>query len=414
MLQKFSDKAQKAIVIAESTAFDLGHSNVGSEHLLISLLKMKESKIHKLLKESNVTDTLLIDETVRLLGKNEESPFYMEYSNAMKSILEKAINESKERNENKVSLEVLSYALVIQKECVAIELLRKHNIDAEVLEIELLRDLGSKISTLEKDIKNHKLDSFIRVLEPPEQKVILKREKEINELIVALSRKDKPNAVLLGKAGVGKTAIVEELARILKYDKANYLAGYDVVELCLSNAVAGTKYRGEFEEKITKLLSFLEGKKVIAFIDEAHTIIGAGGAEGAIDASNMLKPYLARDGYHFILATTNEEFNQSILRDRALKRRFRAVYIKEPKIEDVFDMSRIKIQNYSKFHEVEIEDYEIKTLIKELSVKSGVFPDKLLEVVDSTMAYCKINGDKCFSVDYALAISGVHKEVLYN
>jgi len=389
MLARFSEKAQKAIVIAESVAFDLGHSNVGSEHLLVSLLKMKESKIYKLLKKSNVTDALLIDEVIRLFGKNEISPFYIEYSNVMKSILENAVNESKERNENKVSLEALSYALIIQKECVAIELLKKYAVNIAYLEKELKKDL---VNFSELDMVKDLVNINKKIKE--NQIIVIGRDKEVLELIEILCRKEKNNAIIVGESGVGKTALVEKLAILINEAKVpKQLLNKTIYELDLTSVVAGTKYRGEFEDKLKKIIQKVkDDKRAIIFIDEIHNIVGAGGAEGAIDAANILKPYLARKELTCIGATTYEEYHAHFEKEKALNRRFQKIVLEENSKESTFEILQGLKPGFCQFHEIKITDSILKYII-ELSdqyIKDRHFPDKAIDVLDLSCVKSKV------------------------
>lgn len=392
MLARFSEKAQKAIVIAESVAFDLGHSKVSSEHLLVSLLKMKESKLYKLLKKNDITDVLLIEEIARLFGKNEVSPFYIEYTNIMKLILEKAVEESKERNENKVSLEALSYALIIQQDCVAIELLRKYAVDLERLEEELRQDLVS-FSELDliKDLVN--LNKKVKQNEV----VVIGRETESLELIEILCRKEKNNAVVVGESGVGKTALVEKLAILINEKKVPaQLQNKTVYELDLTSVVAGTKYRGEFEDKLKKIIQKIkDDKRAIVFIDEIHNIVGAGGAEGAIDAANILKPYLARKEITCIGATTYEEYHLHFEKEKALNRRFQKIVLEENDTTSTFEILNGLKSGFEKFHDNIDISKEVLCHIIELSdkyIKDRHFPDKAIDVLDLSCVRSKVQG----------------------
>ncbi|MFV0393460.1 MAG: AAA family ATPase, partial [Coprobacillaceae bacterium] len=291
MLTKFNEQAQKAIVIAESIAFDLGHNNVGSEHLLLSLLKMSDSKLKSLLQEYNVDDKKIYDDVVRLFGENDSQPFYMEYSDVVKDILEASIKMTKDRGKNKVTLSFLTISLLQIKESVALELLRKYHVDIDdvIFKLNENSELESKLDQVQSMVNlNKKVKK--------EEYHVVGREKEIEQLCTILCKKEKNNALIIGEAGVGKSALVEKLARRINEKRVpEALQKTLVYELSLAGIVAGTKYRGEFEEKLKKIIDKVkEVKNVVIFIDEIHNIIGAGGAEGAIDASNILKPYLAR------------------------------------------------------------------------------------------------------------------------
>jgi ATPases with chaperone activity, ATP-binding subunit len=389
MLTKFSEKAQKVIVIAESVAFDLGHSNVGSEHLLISLLKIKESKMHKLLKEQGLTDILLKEDLIKLFGQNDIKPFYMEYSNVFNLVLESAVNESKERRESKVSLEALSYALILQKDCVSSELLKKYMIDMDQLEQNLRKDLinFSELDSL-KDLTNlNKL-----VLE--RKTLVIGRDTEVLELIEVLCRKEKNNAIIVGETGVGKTALVEKLAVLMNNKQVpKNLLDKTIYELDLTSVVAGTKYRGEFEDKLKKIIQKVrEDKKAILFIDEIHNIVGAGGAEGAIDASNILKPYLARKEITCIGATTYEEYYLHFEKEKALNRRFQKIVLEENNLESTYTILLGLKAGFEEFHQIKIKSELLKKIIylADVYIKERYFPDKAIDVLDLACVRSKV------------------------
>ena len=291
MLMKFSEKAQKAIVVAEGIAFNLGHQNVGSEHLLLSLLKMQDTTLSKLLKEYHVTDQAIEKDLQRLFGKTQEQLFYMEYTNVFKDILESAISKSSARQETKVTIETLCLALLEEKQCVAHELLASYHVDFE--------DVLQKLKTTKKGSDElAKVENLVNLNAKVkrQQPIVIGRDQEVAALIEILCRKEKNNALIVGDAGVGKTALVEKLACLMNdMDKNHPLYEKTIYELDLAGVVAGTKYRGEFEDKLKKIIEHVKNDgQAIIFIDEIHNLVGAGGAEGAIDASNILKPYLAR------------------------------------------------------------------------------------------------------------------------
>lgn len=414
MLEKLNQKSQKVIVTAESIAFDLGHSSVGSEHLLISILRQKNA-LQKFCLKNNVCDEDIYNEVVQYFGKKDIQPFYMEYSEVVKKILDDAITMSEARKDSKVSLNTLCVSLLSQKESVAFSLLS--DFISEVSIEEFCKCLHSTINNTPQNKLKDKLEkiNYAKVLEFNDKKVILGRDEEIKNILVGLCCKNKPNIALTGCAGVGKTAIVEELSRYLQYDNTvEKLKDYVVVQLDLTSSVAGTKYRGEFEEKIQKYLDIIKNKKVITFIDEGHQLIGAGNSEGAISAAEILKPHLARGSYRFIIATTENEF-KIIQSDSALDRRFRNITINEPKIEDVHSMIKAKVKEYSSYHNVNISDDDIKNVV-ELSndIKNRYFPDKALDIIDYTMSYCNLLNENNFNMNVAVEYinSMLRKETL--
>lgn len=381
MLTKFDEQAQKAIVVGESIAFDLGHNNVGSEHLLLSLLKINNSKLKELVKKYDVDDKKIYEDIKRLFGTNEDQPFYMEYSEAVKNILENAIAITTKQNKNKVTLSILTVALLKNKESVAYELLKKYQVDFDdiIYQLNESTDLETKLDqipsliNLNKKVKNG-------------DNLIIGRQKELEKLCMILSKKEKNNALIIGEAGVGKSALVEKLAYLINQKEVNEgLKRKIIYELSLSSIVAGTKYRGEFEEKLRKIIDKVkEMDNVIIFIDEIHNLIGAGGAEGAIDAANILKPYLARKDLTIIGATTIEEYYQHFEKDQAMNRRFSIVTLKENTKEETFDILKEIKSFYEKFHKIEIDENVLKYLVDNVDryIKNRTFPDKAIDIFD--------------------------------
>lgn len=381
MLTQFHEKAQKAIVIAESIAFDLGHSSVGSEHLLLSLLKMKDSPFSKILKAYQVDDEMIYEDIVRLFGEKDIQPFYMEYSEVVKKILEDAMSMSNAKKENKVSLNTLSIAMLMQRESVAVELLNKYHVPFE----DVKKELSEEKSLLHELDLIHELTNF-NTLVKKQEKLMIGRDQELEQLFLTLCKKEKNNALLIGKAGVGKTALVEKLAlKINNHEVPDALKNKVVYELNLSSIVAGTKYRGEFEEKFKKIIDkVIQAKEAILFIDEIHNLIGAGGAEGAIDASNILKPYLARKDLTIIGATTIEEYYKYFEKDQAMNRRFAVIKLKEnTQTETKAILQGLKPQ-YENYHHIHIEDQLLDDVIQLCDdyLIQRVFPDKALDVLD--------------------------------
>ena len=326
MLTQFHEKAQKAIVIAESIAFDLGHSSVGSEHLLLSLLKMKDCSFSMVLKRYHVDDELIYKDIIRLFGEKDVQPFYMEYSEVIKKILDDAMSMSEKNSDSKVSLNMICIAMLQQKESVAYELLNKYHVPFDVIE----KELYEETSFIQELNSIHELTNLNELVKK-QKRVMIGRDEELQQLLQTLCKKEKNNALLIGKAGVGKTALIEKLAlAINKQEVPALLKNKVIFELNLSSIVAGTKYRGEFEEKFKNIIQkVMQAKDAILFIDEMHNLIGAGGAEGAIDASNILKPYLARKDLTIIGATTIEEYYKYFEKDQAMNRRFAIIKLKE-------------------------------------------------------------------------------------
>lgn len=381
MLTQFHEKAQKAIVIAESIAFDLGHSSVGSEHLLLSFLKMKECPFSKILKAYHVDDEIIYKDIIRLFGEKEIQPFYMEYSEVVKKILDDAIAMSEAKKDSKVSLNTVCIALLLQKESVAVELLNKYHVPFE----EVKKELSEEKSLIQELNLVHELTNMNELVKS-QGRMMIGRDRELQQLLQTLCKKEKNNALLIGKAGVGKTALVEKLAlKINEQDVPQSLKNKVVFELSLSSIVAGTKYRGEFEEKLKKIIQkVIQAKDAILFIDEIHNLIGAGGAEGAIDASNILKPYLARRDLTIIGATTVDEYYKYFEKDQAMNRRFAIIKLKEnTKLETKEILMGLKKQ-YEDYHQINIDDNCIDEIIQlcQQYLPQRVFPDKAIDVLD--------------------------------
>lgn len=381
MLTQFHEKAQKAIVIAESIAFDLGHSSVGSEHLLLSLLKMKDSPFSKILKTYHVDDEMIYEDIVRLFGEKDIQPFYMEYSEIVKKILEDAMSMSEARKESKVSLNTLSIALLMQKESVAVELLNKYHVPFD----DIKKELSAEKSLLHELDLIHELTN-LNTLVKKQERFMIGRDKELEQLFLTLCKKEKNNALLIGKAGVGKTALVEKLAlKMNEHQVPPTLKEKVVYELSLSSIVAGTKYRGEFEEKFKKIIDkVIQAKDAILFIDEIHNLIGAGGAEGAIDASNILKPYLARKDLTIIGATTIEEYYKYFEKDQAMNRRFAVIKLNENTVEETYQILKGLKHQYENYHHITIDDERLNDVIalSDQYLIQRVFPDKAIDVLD--------------------------------
>ena len=381
MLTKFDEQAQKAIVVAESIAFDLGHNNVGSEHLLLSLLKISDCKLRDLVKEYGVNEKNIYEDIKRLFGTNDDQPFYMEYSDAVKNILETAVEITNKQNKSKVTLNILTISLLKNAECVAHELLKKYHVDFDDIIYQL--NESSELET-----KLDQIPSLVNLNKKVKQSehLIIGRKKELEKLCMILSKKEKNNALIIGEAGVGKSALVEKLAYLINQNKVNDgLKKKIIYELSLSSIVAGTKYRGEFEEKLRKIIDKVKDMdNVIIFIDEIHNIIGAGGAEGAIDAANILKPYLARKDLTIIGATTTEEYYQHFEKDQAMNRRFSVITLKENTKEETLEILQKTKLFYERFHQIEVNDEVLTYLVENVDryIKNRTFPDKAIDIFD--------------------------------
>ena len=392
MINKFQDKAQRIIALAESIAFDLGQSSVGSEHLLLAYCKSKDNKLKNLLEKEGITYETLKSDIISLFGKKANKPFFMEYTNSLKKILESSIVFSKKKGEEKVSLDSLAVSLIEHSDSVARELLSK-KVDNLPLIIDEIKKQIKKTSELDNIFDLTNLNQ--KVLKSPP--LLIHRENEINQLIEILLRKQKQNAIIIGEPGVGKTALVEYLAHLINLQKVPlFLKDKAIYELDIASIIAGTKYRGEFEEKLKKILKKVkEDKKAIVFIDEIHNIIGAGGAEGAIDASNIIKPYLSRGDVCCIGATTYDEYVKLFEKEKALERRFQVIRLYEPTISQTKDILLAVKDSFTKYHKINISHQSIDDLVYLTNhyVFDRSFPDKAIDILDMSCVKAKNNNE---------------------
>ena len=371
---KYEEELIKVLKQSEKEAINLKHGFIGTEHFLIGTLSQNNELSNILKKEIN--KNLLINETNKYIKKekNVSFPIYT-------PLLKKIILES--TNKNDITLRNVILNILKNNDGIAITILnnQKTNINKLINKLSINKTLKYGINLNEK-VKNK---NYIP---------IVGRTKEINELIEALCKKDKNNAILIGEAGVGKTAIIEALAyKINKGEVPKELQNKKIIEICMSSVISGTRYRGEFEEKMEKIIDeFKENEEYILFIDEIHTMVGTGGSDGAIDASNILKPSLARNEIKCIGATTTSEYKKSFLKDKALNRRFQIINIEEPTQLETLNILKNTKKYYEKFHNVKISSKELNTIIKLASNdKSKKEPDRSLEMLDLICTKAKIN-----------------------
>ncbi len=411
MIGNFNDEAQKVLLNARSEMLALGHPYVGTEHLLLAILN-SNSDISNRLSNYNLEYNNFKEELCRVVGTTEKKSEYFLYTPLLRKVMENAIIDSKENNDGEVTLEHLFFAMLEEGEGIAIRIIIGMGIDIEAI----YDDFSSSLIKKNKRNKKKKLliyDLGIDITnEAKEGKLdpVIGRDKEVRRVMEILSRRTKNNPILIGEAGVGKTAIAEELSRLIALGEVpNSLANKKIIALDMATMVAGTKYRGEFEERMKKVLKEIEdNNEIILFIDEIHTLVGAGGAEGAIDASNILKPALARGKIRCIGATTTEEYKKFIEKDSALERRFQKVVIDEPSIEETKNiLTKIK-QIYEKYHNVVIGDNMIDAIV-DLSEKY-IFdrnrPDKEIDILDEVCSKVSIKENK-----YDSRIKRIRKEI---
>ncbi len=390
MFSKFSEEAQKVLLQSKEEMQSLSHPYVGSEHLLLAILKEEDEPLTRQLKSYNITYERFKKELIKVVGIGKNKSNWFLYTPLLKRVLETALLNAKEEK-TEVTVQELFLSLLEEGEGVAIRLLMGMNIDIDELYNELSTHFVEKSSKYSKKlyIEEFSVDFNARV-EVGNIDPVVGRDKEINRLIEILSRRTKNNPLLLGEAGVGKTAIVEELARrIVEGNVPDDLKNKRILSLSMANLISGTKYRGEFEERVEKMLQEVEASnEVIVFIDEIHTLVGAGGAEGAIDASNILKPALARGKLKLIGATTTEEYRTFIEKDKALDRRFQPVFIEEPSDTTTYQILKKLKPIYESFHSVKMSDAILKLIIhlSNQYIYTRYQPDKSIDLLDEVCA----------------------------
>lgn len=391
MLGEFNENARLVIVGAKKIMNELKHPYVGSEHLLLSMLK-NDHIISEKLKEYGVTYEKFYEEIVNIIGIGSKASEWYLYTPLLKRVLENAIIDSKENNNGEVTTEHLLSSLLEEGEGVAIRVLLGMDVDID----ELYDDFSYKLTSKNKHHSDKKLLLEELGLDLTEKATkeeldpVIGRNDELNRVIEILCRRTKNNPLLIGEAGVGKTAIVEELSRRIAYGEVPLsLKNKRIISLDMATTVAGTKYRGEFEERMRKILKEVEEHdEIILFIDEIHTLVGAGGAEGAIDASNIFKPALSRNKLRLIGATTTAEYKKFIEQDGALERRFQKLFVGIPNKETVKNILLKLKPIYEKYHAVTITN-DILNLIIDLSeryIHDRNQPDKSIDILDEVCA----------------------------
>ena len=399
MFGEFNEDARKVMAGAKEIMSELKHPYIGSEHLVLSLLK-NYGPIKERLKDYQLNYERFYQEIIDVIGMGtKDTPWFL-YTPLLKRVLENAIIDSKENNQGKVTPEHLLSSLLEEGEGVAIRILVGMNIDID----ELYNEFSSKFTTHNKIRGDKKLlleELGVDLTEKAtkmELDPVVGRNDEIKRMIEILCRRTKNNPILIGEAGVGKTAIVEELSRMIAYGEVPLsLKNKRIISLDMATTVAGTKYRGEFEDRMRKILKEIEeNDDIILFIDEIHTLVGAGGAEGAIDASNIFKPALSRNKLRCIGATTTDEYKKFIEQDSALERRFQKLYIGVPNRDTVKEILLKLKPIYEKYHMVMIYN-EIIDLMIDLSeryIYDRNQPDKAIDILDEVCAKASLKESK--------------------
>ena len=396
MFGKFSEDTQKILVLAKKEMCDLKHDYIGSEHILLAMLK-NDSLIMEKLKKYKVTYKKYKDRLIDTIGIGEKENDLILYTTLMKRILENLVIDSKETGDEITPITML-LSLLNEGEGTGIRILLSLGVDINKLYLDFSDKRNIKPSHMKKlSIEELSVD-INKKAKDNELDPAIGRDNEINRVIEILSRRCKNNPLLIGSAGVGKTAIVEELAkRINDGNVPISLKNKRILSLDMASTVSGTKYRGEFEERVKKIIKELENNDdIIVFIDEIHTLVGAGGAEGAIDASNIFKPALARGKMRIIGATTTDEYKRFIEKDKALDRRFQKVFIEEPDKETLKNILMNLKTLYENFHGVKISEDIIDKII-ELSnryIYDRYEPDKSIDILDEVSTKVSLKQEK--------------------
>lgn len=400
---RFTERAQKALLYAQEEARNMGHNYVGTEHLLLGLLREKDGAAAKVLADMGMDLDKMRNYIVQLVGKgNYNFNEGFGYTPRTKRVMELSFYEARNLGHNYVGTEHLLLALIREGEGVAARILKDANIDFEKIRtqiMQMIQEEGGEIQGTSKGKSNTpNLDQFgtdlTELAREGKLDPVIGRDKEIERVIQILSRRTKNNPVLIGEPGVGKTAIAEGLAqRIVEGNIPELLKGKRVVTLDLSGMVAGAKYRGEFEERLKSVMEEIkQAKDIILFIDEMHTIIGAGAAEGAIDASNILKPALARGEIQAIGATTLDEYQKHVEKDAALERRFLPVMVGEPTVEETIQILHGLRDRYEAHHKVRITDEAIEAAatLSDRYITDRFLPDKAIDLIDEAASRVRL------------------------
>ena len=410
-MERYTPQAKEALSLAVGMAESLNHGYVGTEHLLIGLLQEGTGVAARVLEENGVEESKVVELVSQLISPNTSVQMAENaaYTPRARRVIENSYREAVRFKAAQIGTEHILIAILREGDCVASRLLNTMGISVQKLYIDLLAAMGEDAPSIKDEMQRGNsgkrgsstpaLDSYSRNLTQMaldgKLDPVIGREHEIQRVIQILSRRTKNNPCLIGEPGVGKTAVVEGLAqRIAAGDVPDTIADKRVMTLDLSGMVAGSKYRGEFEERIKKVIAeVVEAKDVLLFIDEIHTIIGAGGAEGALDPSNILKPSLARGELQLIGATTINEYRKYIEKDSALERRFQPVTVDEPSEEESIAILKGLRSRYEEHHRVEITDDALEAAVKLSSryINDRFLPDKAIDLIDEAASKVRLS-----------------------
>ncbi len=393
MKYRLNTQVSAILDTAREEAREMGNNYVGSEHLLLAILKDTATPLSRLLCAQGVYYFQLKEDLMVLFGLKDQDVEELQITQVVDDILERGMSLSSRKQNTMMDVDSLTLALLQTNSCVATEILHRYDVDEEVVLLQMEHGSMSELDKIS-ELRNLNMCGA--------NQDIVGRDAELNFMISVLSRKDKANPLLIGEPGVGKTALVEKLAGMIQQNLVPSLKDACIYELHLNSLVAGTKYRGDFEEKLQNIIRLLEKyPNVILFIDEIHLMIGAGKSEGSIDVSSVLKPYLARGVIKCIGATTIEEYEMYIEKDRALERRFQIITIREPDVEDTIKMLKAKKKEYEDFHNVKIQEKVLEQIVKYCAyyMPQRKFPDKAIDVLDMACVGAKRQSERSVSED---------------
>jgi ATP-dependent Clp protease ATP-binding subunit ClpC len=407
LFERFTERARQVVVLAQDEARALKHNYIGTEHILLGLLREEEGLAARVLESLDITVEEVRAQVARIVGQGDEvTTGQIPFTPRAKKVLELALREALSLGHNYIGTEHILLGLVRENEGVAARILLDFDADAEKIRNEIIRMLsgpgrrqaGAGGPASEKSKSSKLLDQFGRNFTKQAQEgkldPVVGRQTEIERIMQILARRQKNNPVLIGEPGVGKTAIVEGLAqRISSNQVPEILKGKQIYSLDLAALVAGSKYRGEFEERLKKVMKEIQQRgDIVLFIDELHNLVGAGAAEGAIDAASILKPALARGELQTIGATTLDEYRKYLERDAALERRFQQVRVEEPTVDDSVQILRGLRDRYEAHHRVTITDEALKAAaeLSDRYIQDRHLPDKAIDLIDEAASRLRI------------------------
>ncbi|MDF2668415.1 MAG: ATP-dependent Clp protease ATP-binding protein [Paenibacillus sp.] len=403
MFGRFTERAQKVLALAQEEAVRLGHNNIGTEHILLGLIRESDGIAAKALVALGLSLEKIQDEVESLIGRGQEQPSNIAYTPRAKKVIELSMDEARKLGHTYVGTEHILLGLIREGEGVAARVLNNLSVSLNKARQQVLQLLGSNEAVSSNqgtaaNVNTPTLDGLARDLTAYAKEgnldPVIGRAKEIERVIQVLSRRTKNNPVLIGEPGVGKTAIAEGLAqRIINNEIPETLRDKRVMTLDMGSVVAGTKYRGEFEDRLKKIMDEIRAAgNIVLFIDELHTLIGAGGAEGAIDASNILKPALARGELQCIGATTLDEYRKYIEKDAALERRFQPITVDQPSPEEAVLILHGLRDRYEAHHRVKITDEAIDAAVKlsDRYITDRFLPDKAIDLIDEASSKVRL------------------------